>query len=152
MATTVDEIKAYYPIPAYQYMVTGIADGDQLAFSEVSGLSIEIPHITYDDGLGRKYAPGKETESTVTLAKGVVKGQSELFNWLNSIKHNTVEKKDLTISLIANTQSKDPLITWILKNTFPTKLDCPSFNGSSNEIAIETLTLLVEGIDINYSP
>ncbi|NEQ68640.1 MAG: phage tail protein [Symploca sp. SIO1B1] len=152
MATTVDEIKDYYPIPAYQYMVTGIAEGDQLAFSEVSGLVIQYQHISYADGLGWKYAPGIQDTTEVTLAKGVIKGQSELFNWINSIKHNTVEKKDLTISLIANTTSKDPLISWKLKNTFPTKLDCPTFNASNNEVAIETLTLLVEGIDIKYSP
>ena len=150
MATSKKEIATTYPLPAYQYVVQGIADGDELRFSEVVGLTIEYNVLSYADGLGWKYAPGIQETTEITLKKGDVKKQKELFEWINSIQYNQVDKKDITISLVGDTNDKKPLISWTLGNTFPIKLEGPTFDAATNAVAIESLTLLVEAISINY--
>lgn len=150
MATTVDDIKNKYPLPVFYYRVT-IAGEDAIAFSEVSGLSIEYETITYKDGLshrdGIKYMPGMKAAINLTLKKGIVKSDSYLFNWFSTIKLNTVEKRDVRIDLL--NENGEPTVSWTVTDAFPKKLDVPSFNASSNEIAIESLELMATDLTIS---
>ena len=74
MATSVADIKTRYPLPVYYYevMIDTLAP---IAFSEVSGLSIEYETITYRDGLSYKegaiHMPGMAKPIQVTLKKGI---------------------------------------------------------------------------------
>ncbi|NEP33584.1 MULTISPECIES: phage tail protein [unclassified Moorena] len=153
MADTVEQIKNTYPIPVFYYRVT-IAGDNSYAFSEVSGLSIEYETITYRDGLsykeGAKYMPGLDTPINLTLQKGIVRQDSYLFDWFNTINLNTVEKRDLTIELLD--ESGEPVVSWEVINAFPKKLDAPSFNATSNEVAIESLELMANTLKVNNPP
>ena len=150
MATTVDDIKNNYPLPVFYYLVT-IDGNDAIAFSEVSGLAIEYETITYKDGLsyknGAKHMPGMGTPVNLTLKKGIVKSDSYLFDWINTIKLNTVEKRDVRIDLL--NENGEPTVTWTVKDAFPKKLDAPSFNATSNEVAIESLELMASNLKIS---
>lgn len=149
MATSVDEIREQYPIPVFYYQVS-IDGEDAIAFSEVSGLSISHETITYKDGLswrhGNKHMPGMSTPVNLTLNKGIVKSDSYLFDWMSTIKLNTVEKRDITISLL--NENHEPTVSWVVKDAFPTKLNAPSFNASSNEVAIESLELMATSLSV----
>jgi phage tail-like protein len=149
MATSVDDIRNKYPIPAFYYQVS-IDGNDAIAFSEISGLSIEYETITYKDGLswrdGAKYMPGMTTPVNLTLQKGIVKADSYLFNWINTVSLNTVEKRDITISLL--NENHEPTVSWVVKDAFPKKLNAPSFNASSNEVAIESLELMASSLEV----
>lgn len=153
MATTVEDIKNNYPLPAFHYR-TEIDGMDPVAFSEVSGLNIEVKSITYKDGLsciqGAKHMPGMAEPAKVTLKKGVIKSDNQLYNWINSIRITTVEKKNLTISLM-DEKGEAPVVTWKIKNAFPVKMDAPSFNATTNEVAIETLELMADDIKVEYA-
>ncbi len=149
MATSVDEQKINYPIPVYYYEVT--IDGiDSIAFSEVSGLTIEYETITYKDGLSYKHGaihmPGMGTPVNLTLKKGVFSGDSKLYDWLSTIKLNKVTKKDVTVTL--KDENDEPVATWTVKNAFPKKMDAPSFNATSNEVAIESLDLMADDLTV----
>ena len=148
MATSVNDIRNMYPIPVFYYQVT-IGD-DSIAFSEVSGLSIEYETITYKDGLswktGAKHMPGMPPPVNLTLTKGVVKADSYLFNWISTVRLNTVEKRDITISLL--NENHEPTVSWIVRDAFPKKLNAPSFNASTNEVAIESLELMASDLAI----
>lgn len=150
MATTVDDIKNKYPIPVFYFRVT-IGDNDAIAFSEVSGLSIEYQTITYSDGLsykeGEKQMPGLSSPVNLTLKKGIVKADDYLFKWIDSIRLNTVEKRDVRIDLL--NENGEPTVSWTAKDAFPKKLDAPSFNATSNEVAIESLELMASRLTIS---
>ncbi len=153
MATTVADIKSSYPLPVFHYVV--VIDGmDPVAFSEVSGLSMENKPITYKDGescvQGAKHMPGMTEPAKVTLKKGIVKGNSQLYDWMSSVRVTTVDKKNLTASLM-DEKGETPLVTWKINNSFPTKMDASSFNATSNEIAVETLELMADDIKIEYA-
>jgi phage tail-like protein len=148
MAVSKEEMKMTYPIPTYRYRVT--VGEDEMAFSGVSGLSIGVQTIEYKDGLGNWFQmPGQEEALTISLKRGIVVGQSQLYDWINSISHNQVEKKDISISL-TNDAGTQLLVTWNVVDAFPTKLSAPNFDGSSNEVAIEELSLLARRMTIQF--
>jgi len=149
MATSPDDIRNSYPIPVFYYRVT-IDGNDSIAFSEVSGLSIQYETITYRDGLsyrdGPKHMPGIDSPINLTLQKGIVKADSYLLDWLNTIKLNIVEKRDVRIDLL--NENGEATVSWTAKDAFPSKLDAPSFNATSNEVAIESLELMATRLEV----
>jgi phage tail-like protein len=96
--------------------------------------------------------PAQATNTTLTLKKGLVpaKSQAALYDWINSIQLNQVIKKDIVISLCDETGTA--MVTWSVNNAFPTKLDVPSFDSNSNDVAIESMELMADGLTINYKP
>jgi len=147
MATTVQNITDEYPIPVYRFTVT--LGEEDMAFSEVAGLDIANDPITYKDGLGVKYMPGQESAYNITLKRGIVKAKTQLFDWINAVSLNLIDKKDITISL-TNETADAPIVTWTVSNAFPKKLTGPSLNGSSNEVSIESLEMMADGIQIAW--
>lgn len=158
MALTPDKIKSDYPLPSYNYKVD--IGKDTIAFSEVSGLNIAYEKTVYKESSTESgkasprvfRMPAQATDTTLTLKKGLVPAKSApaLYDWINSISLNQVQKKDIVISLCDETGK--PVVSWTVINAFPTKLDAPSFSATSNDAAIESMELLADGTSINYQP
>ncbi len=146
MATTAEQMAVEYPIPSYRFRVS--VGEEEIAFSNVSGLDIKFQTIEYKDGIGGWYQmPGQADPTNITLRKGIFKGQCKFYDWISSISLNTVEKKDLTISL-TNESGSELLITWNVTDAFPTGLTAPSLDATSNEAAIEELSLLAKRVTV----
>lgn len=158
MALTPDKIKSDYPLPSYNYKVD--IGKDTIAFSEVSGLNIAYEKTVYKESSTESgkasprvfRMPAQATDTTLTLKKGLVPAKSApaLYDWINSVSLNQVQKKDIVISLCDETGK--PVVSWTVINAFPTKLDAPSFSATSNDAAIESMELLADGASINYQP
>lgn len=154
MAVTTEEIRNAYPLPVYNYRVE--INGESVAFSEVSGLSISYESVTYKEsptaggapGPRMMLMPGQREPAKVTLKKGVVQAVSikHLFGWIRTVATNQIEKKDIFVRLCD--EKGEPLITWKVVNAFPTKLDAPSFDASSNEAAFESMELTGDFVTI----
>ena len=150
MALSVGDIKNGYPLPAYNYRVSiGV---NTLSFSEVSGLSIEHEVVTYRHGLsfyeGDIHLPGKKQPVQIRMSRGVrIKGD-HLFKWIDSIQLGKVEREDITIDLCD--EEGNPVISWVVVNAFPSKLEAPGFTASTNDVAIEVLELRASEIRITY--
>jgi len=157
MATSKSEIKASYPLPVYNYRVD--IGTDTIAFSEVSGLNIGYETTTYKESntesgkAGPKvfHMPAQASNTTLTLKKGLVPAKSRpaLYDWISSISINQVVKKNILISLCDETGRA--VVTWSVTNAFPTKLDAPTFDANSNDVAIESMELMADGISIDYN-
>lgn len=148
MALDPKTMAATYPIPTYRFTVT--VGKEQMAFSSVSGLEQSVEKIEYKDGLGGLYQmPGQTQSITLTLKRGVMPKNSQLYEWMNSISLNQVEKKDISISL-TNETGKELLVTWNVSNAFPTKLMGPSMDATSNEVAFEELSLAADRVSVNF--
>ncbi|MCA6222855.1 phage tail protein [Photorhabdus antumapuensis] len=146
MAITPEQIAVDYPIPTYRFVVS-IGD-EQIPFTSVSGLDISHDVIEYKDGIGNYYKmPGQRQSINITLRKGIFSGDTKLFDWINSIQLNQVEKKDISISL-TNEAGTEILMSWNVANAFPTSLTSPSFDATSNEIAIQEITLTADRVTI----
>ena len=146
MATTPEDIASLYPIPTYRFIVT-LGD-EQVPFSSASGLDINYDTIEYRDGIGNWYKmPGQRQSVTITLSQGVFPGQNALYEWINSIQYNRVEKKDILISL-TNDAGTEVLISWGVSNEFQTALSSPSFEATSNEVAVQQWTLMADRVTV----
>ncbi|OCA54271.1 phage tail protein [Photorhabdus namnaonensis] len=146
MAINPEQIAVEYPIPTYRFVVS-VGD-EQIPFNNVSGLDIHYDVIEYKDGIGNYYKmPGQRQSINITLRKGVFPGDTKLFDWINSIQLNQVEKKDIAISL-TNEAGTEILMTWNVANAFPTSFTSPSFDATSNEIAVQEIALTADRVTI----
>src|SRR5262245_41315519 len=137
-----------YPLPVFHFTVDW--GGKRAGFSEVSGLTQENQAIEYRDGAFREYSsikmPGLRKFSNITLKRGIFKGDNDFFTWLSTVKLNKVERRDLTISLLDETHA--PVMTWKVMNAFPVKVEGPQLKASGNEIAIESIEIAHEGLEL----
>jgi phage tail-like protein len=137
-----------YPLPVFHFRVEW--GGTRIGFSEVSGLTQENQAIEYRDGSFLEYSsikmPGLRKFSNVTLKRGIVKADNEFFRWLSSIKLNQVERRDVTISLL--NEEHNPVMVWKILRAFPVKVEGPGLKASGNEVAIESIELAHEGLEL----
>lgn len=155
MAVTKEAIKNSYPLPVYNYKVD--VAGETIGFSEISGLNRSYEKITYKEsktagsspGPNIMRMPGQLSDVSITMKKGYVKANNieKLYKWINGTSLNQIEKKDITVSLCD--ESGAPVVTWNVSNAFPTKLEAPSFNASTNEAAIESMELVVDTVSMS---
>jgi phage tail-like protein len=90
--------------------------------------------------------PGLRKFSNITLKRGIVKADNDFFKWLSTVKLNTVERRDLVISLL--NEEHQPVMVWKVHNAFPVKVEGPGLKASGNEVAIESIEIAHEGLEI----
>lgn len=141
-------VASTYPLPTYRFIIA--VGKDQVPCNSVSGLEQSVETIEYKDGLGGSYQmPGQVRPLSITLKRCLVPKNSQLYDWMTSISLNSVEKKDISISL-TNPSATELLVTWNIINAFPTKLTAPLFDATSNEVAFEELTLAASRLTVEF--
>jgi phage tail-like protein len=137
---------AEYPLPKFHFQVDW--GGTKLGFSEVSGLDVETEVIEYRDGIMPEYSkikmPGMQKYGNLTLKRGIYQSDNEFFEWWNTVSLNTIERRDIVISLL--NEEHEPVMTWKVKNAWPVKVQSTDLKADGNEVAIETLELAHEGL------
>jgi len=139
---------AEYPIPKFHFQVEW--GGSKIGFTEVSGLDITTEVIEYRDGASPEYSkikmPGQRKFSNITLKRGSFKSDNEFYNWFNTVSLNTIERRNLTVSLL--NENHEPVIVWKVKNAWPTKITPTDLKADGNEVAVESIELAHEGLTI----
>lgn len=142
---------AKYPIPVFHFTVDW--GGTNVGFSEVTGLTQEIQVIEYRDGKSPDYhtvkMPGLRKVTNIVIKRGISKGDNDFFKWLNTVKLNTIERRDLTINLL--NENHEPVVTWKVLQAWPVKVEGPGLKAIGNEVAIESIELAHEGITLENS-
>jgi len=137
-----------YPLPVFHFQVEW--GGTNIGFSEVSGLTSEYDLIEYRDGASPEFTKVKMTGlkkySNITMKRGIVPADNEFFTWLNDTKMNAPKRRDLIINLL--NEEHQPIMTWKVKNAFPLKVEGPSLKSDGNEVAIESIELAHEGVNV----
>lgn len=140
-----------YPVSSFHFQVEW--GGTRIGFTEVSGLTVELQNIDYREGSYLEYQvtkmPGIPQYSAITLKRGIFKGDNEFFQWLNTVKLNSIERRDITISLLD--EEHKPVVSWKVKNCYPSKVEGPSLNSTGNEVATESIELQHEGLVVEYA-
>jgi len=70
----------------------------------------------------------------------------KFWDWLNQIKLNTIKRVPVTISLLDETGK--PTMVWTLTNAWPTKISSTDLKSEGNEVAIESIEIVHEGLTI----
>jgi phage tail-like protein len=137
------------PFSGYNFRVE--IDGiTRAGFKSCSGLEISQNAGTYREGTDKslivRKIPGLVTTSDVTLARGIT-NDSELWQWRKKIGSGTVDRRNMSIVLVDETGKV--VIRWNLRNCWPTKWTGPSLDATSDELAIETLVIAHEGLEVD---
>jgi phage tail-like protein len=139
---------ATYPLPKFHFQVQW--GGVRIGFTEVTGLDMQVEAIEYREGSSPEYLkikmPGMHKFSNITLKRGTIQGDSDFYKWINTINLTVVERRDIVISLLNETHA--PVMTWKAKNAFPVKVQASDLKSDGNEVAIETLEIAHEGLNI----
>ncbi|KAB2918929.1 phage tail protein [Oscillatoria amoena NRMC-F 0135] len=139
---------ATYPVPVFHFQVEW--GGSRIGFTEASGLTVEVQPIEYREGVSPEYhttkMPGIPKYSNITLKRGIYKGDNEFFKWLNTVKLNNIERRDITISLL--NEEHAPVMVWKVRNCWPCKVEGPTLNSTGNEVAMESIELAHEGLTV----
>ena len=137
-----------YPLPAFHFQVDW--NGETMEIAEVSGLVMERQSIEYRHGMMKDQTghmmPGIPKFSNITLKRGMTNGNNEFFDWLNTAALNTIERRDLTISLL--NEEHAPVTNWKVNQAWPVKVEGPGLKATGNEVAIESIELAHEGITV----
>ena len=139
-----------YPLPKFHFLVKW-DPGVRAGFTEVTGLDMQIEAIEYREGSSPEYSkikmPGMRKFSNITLKRGTVAGDSDFYKWVQNINLDAaVERRDITISLLDETHA--PVMGWKAKQAFPIKLAASDLKADGNEVAIESIELVHEGLSL----
>ncbi|HMR48200.1 MAG TPA: phage tail protein [Arachnia sp.] len=131
------------PYAQFNFQLT--LDSKQVAgFSEVAGLSNESDVIEYREGCDPVYVrklPGVTKYGNITLKHGYTSNM-ELWNWRKSTLDGKTERKEGAVILL-NEEGKEAL-RWEFFGAWINKYEGPALNATANEVAIESVELVVE--------
>ena len=138
-----------WPLPKFYFQVKW--DSAEMQFQEVSGLDAESQPIEYRAGNSKQFSPmkmpGLKKFGDVTMKKGVFKGDNKLFDWFKEINMNTIKRKPVTVSLLD--ESGSPTMVWTLANAFPSKVTGTDLKANGNEVAVESIVIVHEGLTVS---
>jgi phage tail-like protein len=137
------------PFGAFRFLVE--IDGiPRAAFTEVSGLDSETAVIEYrtGDSFATAKLPGLTRFSNITLKRGMTRDLS-LYQWRQTVINGQPERRNGSIVLLDD--NRTPVLRWNFRNGWPCKLSGPGLNAKNNEVAIETIEIAHEGLELDAS-
>ena len=136
------------PYRTYNFRVEidGIGEAQ---FAEVVMPAAEIAVVEYREGADKSSAtrklPGRVKYGNVVLKRGITADLS-LYQWFRAVSQGDFQPRNVMIVLL-DAQRQD-VRRWLARDAWPVKYDGPALNAQNNEVAIETLELAVEEIEI----
>ncbi|MCA9659969.1 MAG: phage tail protein [Myxococcales bacterium] len=136
------------PYTGFNFMVE--LDGlTRAGFKEASGIETSVQVFDYREGtdvgnIARKL-PGQNQASTITLRRGISDDRA-LYDWHRKAATGSVDRR--TISIVLRDETGAEKIRWNIKNAWPSKWTGPSLDAGSNDVAIEALELVHEGLEV----
>jgi len=148
--------KGEYPIPKFHFQVKW-GENFRIGFTEVSGLDFETEVIEYREGNSKKYnktkQPGLTKFSNITLKRGTFEGDFDYYKeWEKTYyfqeANKTGSKFRRTVEISLLNENHEVIITWSVQNAWPSKVQSTDLKADGNEVAIETMELVHEGLTI----
>ncbi|MEO1362514.1 MAG: phage tail protein [Pseudomonadota bacterium] len=118
------------------------------SFTEVTGLMVEGNAIEYREGNEQNWTRqlvGLRTQSTITLKRGMTQNR-ELWDWSVNIGRGVLDRRDGVIILM--NEAREDVLRWSFRQGWPNKIDGPSLNAIGTEVAMESLEIKHEGLEL----
>jgi phage tail-like protein len=135
------------PFAQFNFMVE--IDGvTRAGFTEASGLTVEQDVIEYREGsevARARKLPGLTKYTNITLKRGLV-GDAELWEWRKSTIDGQTERRAGSIVLLD--ESRQEVMRWNFVEGWVAKWEGPTLNSTANEVAVETLEICHEGLEL----
>lgn len=148
-----------YPLSGFRFqvdfkeqMLTNETEGGEVllcrgAFSECSGLEATMEPKSIKEG-GRNWGSAQRMGAinfgTVVLKRGLTR-TADLWAWFSLVGEGAYAQR-LNVTITLFDPSGKGLFSWTLLKAMPIKFKAPDLNASNNEVAIEELHLIHEGL------
>lgn len=136
------------PFRAYNFSIEidGIPTG---AFAEAGGLTAEGDAVDYREGTDlqrnvRKLV-GLRKYTNITLKRGYT-ADASMWQWYVNIMNGQPDRRNVTIVLM--NEAREPVLRWHAENAWINKIEGPAFKASGNEVAMESVELVHEGLTL----
>ena len=136
------------PLVSFSFYVEiqGVVTG---TFRECSGLGSETELIeTKESDKGKlRYmkVPGALKWENISLKRGVTDSM-DIYKWRKQVEEGKVNEARKDGSIVMYDQSNNEVARWNFRSGWPRKVSGPTFNAQSNEIGVEELEIVHEGI------
>jgi phage tail-like protein len=130
----------------FRVEIDGVAEA---AFSEVAIGETTTEAIDYREGTEPNHVrklPGMTKYGNITLKRGVTDSQV-IYQWHKDIVDGKVGEKRKSITIVVIDEAGKDKARFVVSECWPTKYDPSDLNGKGNEVFIELLELVNEGIE-----
>ena len=135
-----------YLVSNFRVEIDGVTSA---SFSEVVGLDVSIDVVDYRTGTSPQSTaeklPGLARYQNITLKRGLTQN-ADLWNWGKDILNGVADKRNLAIVL--QDAQHNEVLRWNVRNGWPCKWSGPVLNAASNDIAIESIEICHDGIEL----
>jgi phage tail-like protein len=119
------------------------------AFRECSGLSTTIDTVDYREGTDipltvRKY-PGLSKQSNLVFKRGITDNE-DLWKWYKNILNGVPDRRNGAV--ILQDEQHNDVLRWNFENGFICKYEGPTLNATSNDVAIESIEICHERLEL----
>jgi phage tail-like protein len=135
------------PYRAYNFklVIQGVTEGH---FTECTGLGVKTKVIRYREAGNNQVVhaiPGQIEYGDVQLRYGLMTSK-ELWDWMMTGVQGNVQRKNVSI-LMLDSAGINEVMRWNLNNAWPNEWRGANLDALSQEVAIETLTLVFETLE-----
>lgn len=136
------------PYRAFNFTVQ-INDTDVAGFSEASGLTFDTDPVEYREGTDRplhvRKLTGLRKFSNISLKRGLTDNK-ELWDWYKDVLNGITDRRDGAIVL--RDEDHNEVQRWNFEGGWICKWEGPAMNATSNDVAIETIEICVERVEL----
>jgi phage tail-like protein len=156
MANITAATKSFHFSYRFAVQIDGVTRGTFATCSDIQISTEDIEH--FEGGSMRAYkAPGRITVDDVTLERGVIDNDSDLYNWFKEVADAAIDsplgagigtgiglddeafKRDVDIVQLSRSGVEKRRIR--LRNAYPKSVKLASFDNSSDEVTMENVVL-----------
>lgn len=141
MPNNVDPYRAYN----FKLLIEGVTEAH---FTQCSGPEVKVEAIKYREGGNNQVVrriPGRVAYGDITLRYGLTSSRS-LWEWFLTAVNGTVQRKNISI-LMLDSDGSTEVMRWNLVDSWPSAWQGASLDAMSQEVAIESLTLVFESME-----
>ena len=138
------------PFTGYNFHVEIANTSDAVAaFREVSGMTVNTDVIEYREGNSKDLHPkklmGLRKSSNLVFKKGITVNK-ELWLWYRQIVNGVHDRRNG--SVVLHDELGQEVLTWNFYEAWPTKIEFPTLNANTNEVAVISMELVVEKLEL----
>jgi len=122
------------------------------SFSECSGLTFDVDPVEYREGtdipLHVRKLTGLRKFANIALKRGFTENK-QLWEWYKNVLNGIPDRRNGSVVLQDESPERNDVLRWNFENGWICKWEGPTFNASSNDVAIESIEICVERVELD---
>lgn len=148
----IDSGRKYNTQDNFVIEIDGVTEVQFATCSEIKG---EVAVTEYNPGgsLTAHKLPGRISFPDITLTRGSVALDSEIYQWFNEVVNgvaNSGANEPLfkrTMDIVQIDRDRSEVTRWRLRNCWLSSFSTGAFDGSAGEVLMESMTVVFEGFE-----